>query len=550
MSPTEPATDIYRDDRRSPELRDLTQAIINSWLSFYPNEHWIFLEFGLNSFEAFCVYVYEKVQPSFHKYQLFAAAAAAGEAEIKRVEDEVMQLTTKVGFDLFTIGLLFKNQLTQTVNRLNSEFESCQVLTPQVCSYQVNRLKYQLIRLRNETEAKWPIFEHADFSLVKVFIKDLLENVENNPEIIFGEHPDLPERVAPINKFRESIRQPPGQQPAASAWDENDREVQEFFENNKKALFPSEEDDVKAFLASHPELEHIREANIEALRGALKSKRTTRVDSLINGAGMVAKSIHLEGGEVLLVRRDRSGNKVYSKAIRSKWKNFNQITFDNVDTVMSIANSIKPHVVKSGFGGYFSQLNPAALTNVASLGATSMSSASGALGELLYDLMEGKKKLSALPKDLLLRTAQDLVISTIIGFSPFIAIAIAGSLGAFSVYSFVSNQTLSSEKKVQMIVELFTKGSVRSAITLGGAVLGNSLVPVPVLGSIVGGVTGGFLASFTFGAIAKLVQTDILLEPLAFYCLWMFAKYGCWKHRGKLTGAPISTPVGWYCLNC
>ena len=538
---------------------DFVRDATTSWLHFYPNDYWIFLEYGLNQFDAFPIYIFEKLEQTFTKYIFFQTFVKSPLSDT--LESYMLRIIKEIGYSLFTIGLVFKNKLIQTVNIVNNEFESCEILTPQVCSYQVARLRHLLIDVKLQTELNWLIFKHANFSDVKMFIKNLLDNVENNPEIVLSDGKQ-PQEIKPFKKFdpesygnilnpTEELRKSVSLIQKKNKWEDFNEEVQEFFDEYfKPSSYPTEEDDVKSFLSKHPELEERRQEIMVKLKVELTNKKLSRVESLINKSGMVAKSIYLENGDVYLVRKDIQGNKIYSKGVQSKWKNFNQISFDNSDVVMGIANSIKPHIMKGGFGNYFSQINPAILTNVQNLGFSSVSSASGTFGELLYDLLDGKIKGKHLPKELLVKTSQDLIISSIIGFSPFIAIAIAVSLGAFSIYSFVSNQTLNNKKKVLMIIELFTKSTVRSSLALGGAFIGTSLVPIPVVGSLVGGITGGFLASFTIGAISKLVKSEILIEPLTFYCLWMLDTFCVWRETAKLKGSPPVVLFEKFCKIC
>ena len=68
------------------------------------------------------------------------------------------------------------------------------------------------------------------------------------------------------------------------------------------------------------------------------------------------------------------------------------------------------------------------------------------------------------------------------------------------------------------------KSGARSAI----AIIGNMIVPVPVMGAIVGSIIGGFAGSAIFSAITALLKKKILLEPLSYYCLAMLQSKGKW----------------------
>jgi len=174
---------------------------------------------------------------------------------------------------------------------------------------------------------------------------------------------------------------------------------------------------------------------------------------------------------------------------------------------MGIANSIKPQLMKN-----------------------------------LYDLMEGKVKMKELPKEVVSKTAEDVILNTMIGFAPFVAVGLAVVMGFYSIYKFVNNKAITSEKKVLLIIELLTKGTVRTTVALGGALVGSSLFTLPVLGSLMGGIMGGFIAAATFGSISKLAANEVIIEGLAFYCLWMFNTHSCWIHSKKLKGTfPMET---------
>ena len=165
------------------DLLKLLQSCTDGWLIFWSTEFWSFYELGVVDFNAYSSYVLEKLQPTFGKYPVMLDLANSPAEPV--IAMNILKFFKQVGYALYTAGMGLKNQLAQTVDTLNTEFDSCMILTPQVCYFQIARLKVVLRKLKKQFESQWALLRIASFPMVKMFIKDLTENLENNPDIDF-----------------------------------------------------------------------------------------------------------------------------------------------------------------------------------------------------------------------------------------------------------------------------------------------------------------------------------------------------------------------------
>ena len=68
-----------------------------------------------------------------------------------------------------------------------------------------------------------------------------------------------------------------------------------------------------------------------------------------------------------------------------------------------------------------------------------------------------------------------------------------GFVGAFSAA--LSNEATSTTKKVKEISYTSVATASTLSSTLGGAFIGQMAIPIPVIGAILGGVSGGYFCS-------------------------------------------------------
>lgn len=76
---------------------------------------------------------------------------------------------------------------------------------------------------------------------------------------------------------------------------------------------------------------------------------------------------------------------------------------------------------------------------------------------------------------------------------PLIGIMFASGGYTYTLYSIFSNKTLNKKKKFQQLG--FVTVDVASSLGSGliGAVIGQSVIPIPFLGAFLGGFVGGFI---------------------------------------------------------
>lgn len=426
----------------------------------------------------------------------------------------------------------FKNRLSRQIQKLNDQLDEFSLLTPQVCYLQVCRLQKMIKKERKAVTESNHILRLGTFSMRRLFLKDCVENIENIPIIdtTGSSQPMLPSCVQQLTSGIKTMIEDLDEigDPMSDYWDKEPF-GSSASETNVDFLFSTEEEDVRAFFARHPDIEQARLKQIEVVKNEIKSKRLIKVQKLVNKKGMVAKSLYLENGDMYLMHKDSKGRSVVSKAVRSKWKKLNQPGVDNSDTMIKLASSIKP-TLASGIQNYVSRIHTSAFNQIGTVG---FGAASGALGELLYELLEGSKKLKHVPRELVTRSIEDVLITVGVGFAPSIAILVATVLGAYSIYRFVTNKSITSQQKFLLTVELFFKVTIKSACAIGGALIGSALVPIPILGSLIGGVAGGFLGAASIGTLGQLSKNEVIFEGFAFYCLCMFRKHACWQPNLK-----------------
>ena len=136
----------------------------------------------------------------------------------------------------------------------------------------------------------------------------------------------------------------------------------------------------------------------------------------------------------------------------------------NHDTIIKLADNLNKKMTFDGLHAYVSKLHAPLVSQIGTVG---FGSASGALGELLFELLEGRTKLKYVPKQILLRSLQDTIITVSTAYAPLVSILIAACLGIYGIYSFVSNKVLSSRVKFLLIGKLIVKTTLKSTMTLG-----------------------------------------------------------------------------------
>ena len=431
--------------------------------------------------------------------------------------------------------MTFKNQLVQAVRQLNSDIDTCQMLTPQVCFLQIARMKIRLEQTVSLARTRWCILKQVKPERLDAFFKDLIENVDNNPEVHFKSAFKPPTISKLIEVWPTEDQIPPELRPL-----KNDSEMEEktTFDDDSESSMMSEtglievvdelsadEKELRQFLDRHPELEGARQANLSKLRAELSNRRRHSVYTLVNKDGVAARCFVLDEGDLILFRKDPTGEELLSRGVNSKWYKLNLQDKKCAGFSLSLVKQVKDKAVKLNLNSLASNLNTFKFDPVVGVG---MSSMTGSLGTLLFDIVEGKKKFTSISTDFIKGSAQDFVVTLFVNSLPFVALTLGTALGAYSLATISMNKKYTKRQKAQMISTVFMKGGVRSAISVGGAIAGNILVPIPIVGSVVGSIIGGFAAEVAFKGFDKLIEHCVLIEPLAFYCLCMLDNHGYW----------------------
>ena len=105
---------------------------------------------------------------------------------------------------------------------------------------------------------------------------------------------------------------------------------------------------------------------------------------------------------------------------------------------------------------------------------------------------------------------------------------VAGSF-SYSFYNIYNNKVTDSSKKMKEFsrVSLTTVGAVGASIT--GAIVGQALIPVPVLGAFVGGVLGGYCGEKGTKVIAKKIDNS-QFSSIIEYLLKHIRQNRYWKY--------------------
>lgn len=431
--------------------------------------------------------------------------------------------------------MTFKNQLVQLVKTLNTDVEECNMLTPQVCYFQISRLKLRLEQLIADAKRQWYLLHQVNPELLDRYFKDLLENVDNNPDISFRSTFKGPTQKRLIemrvddevmaDKAKEYGIELDDSPRKSVSGSEDESEYSEMAGVEIISELTSEEKDLREFLAQNPELENLRQINMMKIRKEIQSRRKHSVYTLVNKDGVAARCFVLDEGDLILFRKDPTGEELISRGVNSSWLKLDINDRKCGSVSYSLINQVKNKAVRFNLNTLASNF---AMLKIDPLMTQGVNSMTGSLGTLLYDIVEGKKKLQILSKDFLKSSAQDFIMTMFVNSLPFVALALGAALGAYSVTSVLTNNLLTKKKKAQMITTILVKGGGRSAIALGGAIVGHILVPIPVVGSVVGSIIGGFAAEATFRTIDSALRSSALIEPFAFYCLCMLDYKGFW----------------------
>lgn len=149
--------------------------------------------------------------------------------------------------------------------------------------------------------------------------------------------------------------------------------------------------------------------------------------------------------------------------------------------------------LKDSFDGAGSTFITNALTNIGS-----------SLGYLLANMPDRPTKFL---KEFFLACTISGSMTVILASIPILGkLILIGGLG-YQAADVLRNADIQTIKKIEKIVGISLSMTVTVGTSLGGAVAGQILIPVPVLGAFIGGMVGGLVGGFSTSAVLNKFQT-------------------------------------------
>jgi hypothetical protein len=202
----------------------------------------------------------------------------------------------------------------------------------------------------------------------------------------------------------------------------------------------------------------------------------TYLHNVVNEEGRHAKYVQFENEDkYYLIVRDPDGNITVSDTVSNIWYKVKDSTEPGV---ASLKIALKAQTASTmEFTG-------------ATVGKLASSVCNLAIGDFLYKLMKGKDDVRTITKDLVKDTSQYLALKVMIKSCPHLALAMATIIGIRTLNSVVQNEFIGREQKIERILNIFGKTGFRLGAAFGGALVGQALLPIPILGAFLGGVAG------------------------------------------------------------
>lgn len=504
------------------EMRGLAIDASNFWMKFYLKEIWLMHELGVNEYSTFTLFIYEQLQ-------ILVSHKMVGVKHQKvatRLDRFLRTMVQKCGLVILGISFDFKNKIKTLLHQLNNNMSSCQMMTPYIARLELSKLKKKIQELQSMYPNELYIIRFSDSNLRYSFFKQLYENLDNSPDFDYSRIDEsivlpVPEEIATLVK---------GDGFAKLLGDcklENQGEDEKMLLQELLGILPTllpqspEEQAINAFLSRHQGLNQRRKTKSKKLLDMLEHKKIVEFQFLVNPEGSIAHLVRFEGEtEFHLIKTDADGNQMITKqASETKWY--------KVDTTVSQSTSIKALRVIAA--------NPSKMIfNEESIKTEALNAGSGALGEFLFKLAEGRKPISALSKDFFMKAGSSLAVNLLIKASPELAVVTAWAVGVKTINDLYQNKLLKNDKKVKMLVDIFARTGTNIGVTIGSAIVGQALIPIPILGGFIGGVIGGFSVAALFHTYDKLVSKKVSLELLFLYICLKFHLFGAWSDE-KLT---------------
>jgi hypothetical protein len=417
---------------------------------------------------------------------------------------------------ILELGKNLKTKIRNAVGLLSSGVKECSAMTPFVANFELNRVKLRLGQYCDSLKKTWFFYLYADKELLEQYIQGLFENLENTPNINFEfvtVYSPSEKEEGPTDVYLDSNE-------ITELDDNEDKHMSTDYLDlqDNKTFNTKEEEDIMNFLMKHPEIEKLRQDKMNKLFKDLEDKEVKSVKYFINEKGKLAKLIKFEGeNENYMIRKDENGNKVISQKLNNGWFQVDKSYVSNGTDAAKIFA-----------GRSFNVKLP-----TPDIGGSLMMSGTGAIGNFLFKLVEGKDEVQEISQKFVKDAGSSAALTVIMTTMPFVGLSIASVVGAKAINDLRKNKYIKPSKKVTIISEILARTGAKAALTIGGAAIGQTLIPIPFLGAFVGGVIGGFTASAVETSYDSLVAKRVSLELFCFFCLVKIKKRGKWA-REKL----------------
>ena len=472
------------------------------------------------------------------------------------------------------VGFDFKERAHQALLVMNKGASQCIAMTPFVAKYEINRLKLRIKRVTDFLKQVWFLYLYTNHEAQDAFFRCLYDNVENNPQLDFeskskkdavysqslggGSNKNEPnaalgidgldqqettilsdeDRPNDVQDTKKTLKEidsdtedsnsmnkniatkPKGEkksEPESSSSEEKSLSLNELDRQiTENKLITDEEKDIQEWLAHNKEINSKRREKMNQLLLNMSHKKVIDVRYVVNEKGQYAKLVKFEGSDkYVMIRNESNGEKVASETQNSKWF---QVDQSYVMTGKDATNIITTEPVSL-------QLSSSILsTDIAMSG-------SGALGNFLYKLVEGKDNINNISKNFARDAGSSVAITVLVSTMPLIAISLASVLGVKAINDLRKNKFIKSQRKAVIISDILARAGTKTAFAVGGAIVGQSLIPVPFLGAFIGGVVGGFTASALVSSYDTLIAKRVSMELFCFYSLYQLNHFHKWTNE-------------------
>lgn len=534
------------------ELKDYWVQVKNLWLSFWSNEFWIFYRLEVHDFRFYATYVESQLEPLTSKYRCFSLAKNPDMDQMWKAS--MSALVANTGRLFFNCAEIYKILVNSIALRLEDELKASICITPPISYFQALRLAEEIKSLEAQIMGKKSLegsdqipqenlkmiippekakilFEGTSFSFQKMFFKSIITHAQFKMKVDFDKveefkgitlNLDDEDDFDDLGTNQPSLIDPTEEDdfllvPNSEREDGAEKDWAQIM-NNQKDL-TCEEKSVLEFIASTTTLSPPSKPTSEFSRfNAPFSEGQSSIKNLKHMSHSAKAPKPLED-------TSKAQNNLISEAIKKKYRKIKYQNIKNTKTLLKVVNSLESipafkHV--SSLEKYISSVHSSSL-NFSALHSLTFSTASGAFGELLWDLIETPKiKIGKLSKALLTKTIQDTLLITLSTYLPLLGLSLAIALGSYGIYSFLSNQNQPGKQKVRSVFSMASRCVVKASLTVGGSVWGTSLFNIPALGGFIGGVSGGFVAAFGLSLLASFqAPPTMLFEALILYILWL-----------------------------